>query len=89
MRNLFISFCLLLSAMTAVAQEEMSLFRTWALTPPMGWNSWDCYYSSVTEKEVMQNAKYLVDNGLAERGWQYVVIDIRWYCDHPSLGEGQ
>ena len=89
MRKLITTCCFFLSVMAAVAQEEMSLFRTWAMTPPMGWNSWDCYYSSVTEKEVMQNAKYLVDNGLAERGWQYVVIDIRWYCDHPSLGGGQ
>ena len=70
------------------AQDEMATFRTWALTPPMGWNSWDCYYSSVTEKEVMQNARYLVENDLVRHGWEYVVIDIRWYCNHPSLGGG-
>jgi len=75
----------------AMAQDEpgyMAEFRTWAATPPMGWNSWDCYYSSVTEKEVMQNAQYLVDNDLVKYGWEYVVIDIRWYCNHPSLGGG-
>ena len=72
----------------ASAQEDMATFRTWAQTPPMGWNSWDCYYSSVTEKEVMQNAQYLVDNDLIKYGWEYVVIDIRWYCNHPSLGGG-
>jgi hypothetical protein len=54
----------------------------------MGWNSWDCYYSSVTEKEVLQNAQYLVDNDLVRHGWEYVVVDIRWYCNHPSLGGG-
>ena len=70
------------------AQEDMATFRTWAVTPPMGWNSWDCYFSSVTEKEVMQNAQYLVDNDLVKYGWEYVVIDIRWYCNHPSLGGG-
>ena len=74
---------------TAFAQdEEMATFRTWAQTPPMGWNSWDCYYSSVTENEVMQNAQYLVDNDLVRYGWEYVVVDIRWYCNHPSLGGG-
>ena len=73
---------------TAVAQEDVATFRTWAMTPPMGWNSWDCYYSSVTEKEVLQNAQYLVDNDLVKYGWEYVVIDIRWYCNHPSLGGG-
>ena len=72
----------------AMAQEDISTFRTWAMTPPMGWNSWDCYYSSVTEKEVLQNAQYLVDNDLVKYGWEYVVVDIRWYCNHPSLGGG-
>ncbi len=70
------------------AQDDIAEFRTWAMTPPMGWNSWDCYFSSVTEKEVMQNAQYLVDNDLVRHGWEYVVIDIRWYCNHPSLGGG-
>ena len=73
---------------SASAQDEVATFRTWAMTPPMGWNSWDCYYSSVTEQEVMQNAQYLVDNDLVRYGWKYVVIDIRWYCNHPSLGGG-
>ena len=68
--------------------EGMATFRTWAQTPPMGWNSWDCYYSSVTEKEVLQNAQYLVDHDLVKHGWEYVVVDIRWYCNHPSLGGG-
>lgn len=31
----------------AVAQDaDTATFRKWALTPPLGWNSWDCYYSS-------------------------------------------
>ena len=62
-------------------------FRSWAQTPPMGWNSWDCYYSTVNEKLVLQNARYQRDN-LLEYGWEYVVIDIRWYANHPSLGGG-
>lgn len=82
----WMTWCLSIAVM--MAQEDMATFRTWAMTPPMGWNSWDCYYSSVTEKEVMQNAHYLVDNDLVKHGWEYVVIDIRWYCNHPSLGGG-
>ena len=78
----------LLASVTVKAQDDIATFRTWAMTPPMGWNSWDCYYSSVTEKEVLQNAQYLVDNDLVRHGWEYVVIDIRWYCNHPSLGGG-
>lgn len=83
------ALCAALTTQNAKAQdEEMATFRTWALTPPMGWNSWDCYYSSVTETQVMQNAQYLVDNDLVRHGWEYVVVDIRWYCNHPSLGGG-
>ena len=70
------------------AQDDIATFRTWAMTPPMGWNSWDCYFSSVTEKEVMQNAQYMHDHDLVRHGWEYVVIDIRWFCNHPSLGGG-
>ena len=89
MKNyLFILLLAFFANVPSNAQEEMALFRTWSLTPPMGWNSWDCYYSTVTEKEVMQNARYLVENDLVKHGWEYVVIDIRWYCNHPSLGGG-
>lgn len=77
-----------MARLSSVPSDDVATFRTWAMTPPMGWNSWDCYYSSVTEKKVMQNACYLVDNDLVRHGWEYVVVDIRWYCDHPSLGGG-
>src|ERR1035438_203251 len=43
----------------------------------MGWNSWDCYGTTVTEEEVLANAAYMAKN-LKSYGWQYVVIDIQW-----------
>jgi alpha-galactosidase len=48
-----------------------------AATPPMGWNSWDCYGTTVTEAEVKANADYMARN-LKQHGWQYVVVDIQW-----------
>ena len=48
-----------------------------ALTPPMGWNSWDCYGAAVTEEQVMQNAAYMAEH-LKAFGWEYVVVDIQW-----------
>jgi len=48
-----------------------------AATPPMGWNSWDCYGTTVTEAEVRANADYMAKN-LKQHGWQYIVIDIQW-----------
>ena len=53
-------------------------FHSWAATPPMGWNSWDCYGPTVTEDEVKANADYMSAH-LKKYGWQYVVVDIRWY----------
>jgi hypothetical protein len=58
-------------------------YRKWALTPPMGWNSWDCFSSTVTESEVMANAEYMRDH-LKQYGWEYVVVDIRWYISNPK-----
>ncbi|OBR66149.1 alpha-galactosidase [Paenibacillus oryzae] len=48
-----------------------------APTPPLGWNSWDCYGASVTESEVRGNADYMAQN-LKEHGWEYIVVDIQW-----------
>ncbi|WP_206685952.1 hypothetical protein [Kribbella qitaiheensis] len=47
-------------------------------TPPMGWNSWDCYGSTVTEEEVLANARFMAER-LLPYGWDTVVIDILWY----------
>jgi len=49
-----------------------------AQTPPMGWNSWDCYGAAVTEDEVRGNAAYMATH-LKDYGWEYVVVDIQWY----------
>ncbi|MBR5344739.1 MAG: glycoside hydrolase family 27 protein [Clostridia bacterium] len=49
-----------------------------AQTPPMGWNSWDCYGAAVTEEIVCKNADYMAKN-LKAYGWEYVVVDIQWY----------
>lgn len=56
----------------------MQAYKTWAKTPPKGWNSWDCYGASVTEKEVRQNAEYMSQH-LKDYGYEYVVVDIQWY----------
>ena len=50
-----------------------------ALTPPMGWNSYDYYDTTVDEAAVKANADYMAAN-LKQYGWEYVVIDIEWYA---------
>ncbi|WP_226831890.1 glycoside hydrolase family 27 protein [Brachybacterium sp. FME24] len=47
------------------------------LRPPMGWNSWDSYGTTVTEAEVLANARFMAEH-LAPYGWDTVVVDIDW-----------
>ena len=49
-----------------------------AQTPPMGWNSWDSYGTTVTQDEVLANARVLAER-LLPHGWDTVVVDIDWY----------
>ncbi len=49
-----------------------------ALTPPMGWNSWNCWGLSVTQDKVYAAAKSFVEKGLADHGWSYINIDDGW-----------
>lgn len=46
-------------------------------TPPMGWNSWDSYGTTVTEEEVLANAAFMAEH-LLPHGWDTVVVDIDW-----------
>ena len=50
----------------------------WARTPPMGWNSWDCFATTVTEEQTKAQADYMAAN-LKAHGWEYIVVDIQWY----------
>lgn len=68
-----------------VATATEPRFLSWAATPPMGWNSWDCYGPTVTEDEVKANADYMAEH-LKPFGWEYVVVDIRWYVENTSAG---
>jgi hypothetical protein len=51
---------------------------TQALTPPMGWNSWNCWGPSVTDAKVRSSAQALIDKGLIDYGWTYINIDDYW-----------
>ncbi|TGD82284.1 NPCBM/NEW2 domain-containing protein [Hymenobacter wooponensis] len=74
-----------LAGLPVAAQKApaTSDFHEWTLTPPMGWNSWDCYGPTVTEAEVKANADYMA-RYLKSSGWEYVVVDIRWYVGNDT-----
>lgn len=78
---LFVLSSLLVQASAAVAEQPE--FHQWAHSPPMGWNSWDCYGPTVNESEVKANADFMAQH-LKQHGWQYIVVDIRWYVRNPT-----
>ena len=47
-------------------------------TPPMGWNSWNCWGLSVSQEKVMASTQALIDKGLADYGYAYINIDDGW-----------
>ena len=47
-------------------------------TPPMGWNSWNCWGLTVTQEKVISSAQALIDKGLADYGYSYINIDDGW-----------
>ncbi|HZT22765.1 MAG TPA: NPCBM/NEW2 domain-containing protein [Verrucomicrobiae bacterium] len=60
------------------------------LTPAMGWNSWNCFASAVTEKDIKAAADAMVSSGLINHGWTYINIDDFWEVnphrpDDPTL----
>ncbi|CAL9369347.1 hypothetical protein SUDANB1_00830 [Streptomyces sp. enrichment culture] len=50
-----------------------------ALTPPLGWNSWNSFGCGITEAQVRQAADAMVSTGMKAAGYQYVVVDDCWF----------
>jgi len=67
----------MISVCTVLAQTKKD-YHVWATTPPLGWNSWDCFGTTVTEQQIKEQAdamaKYLLPSG-----YKYLTVDIQWY----------
>ncbi|MBP5910286.1 alpha-galactosidase [Streptomyces sp. LBUM 1478] len=50
-----------------------------ALTPPLGWNSWNSFGCGITEAQVRQATDAMVSSGMREAGYRYVVVDDCWF----------
>lgn len=53
-------------------------FHKWAQRPPMGWNSWDNFATTITEAQTKAQADFMAEK-LKPFGWEYIVVDIQWY----------
>jgi alpha-galactosidase len=52
--------------------------RVLAATPPMGWNSWNVYGEDIDEAKILAIADAIVDSGMRDAGWEYVMLDDGW-----------
>ena len=60
-----------------------------ALTPPMGWNSWNCFAQAVDDKKIRAAAAAMVSSGLINHGWTYINIDDTWQGKRDENGDIQ
>ncbi len=64
-------------------KPQLPVWKTWADTPPMGWNSYDAYHAAVTESQFKQIVDTLAKKYLPY-GYEYAVVDFCWYNPGPE-----
>lgn len=81
----------LLAAFTAVgtffSSAEAAPADTLALTPPMGWNSWNLFEDRVSEELIKGVADEMAANGMRDAGYQYIIIDDFWVGGRDSRNQ--
>src|SRR5690606_21453878 len=76
-------FCFLLAfAFETFGQK----FNNLAPTPPMGWNSWNEFACDVNEDMIKEMADAMVESGMEDAGYEYIIIDDCWHGERDSLG---
>jgi alpha-galactosidase len=70
----------------SVLQLQAQKFQGLALTPPMGWNTWNKFGCDVSEQMIREIADEMAFNGMKDAGYQYILIDDCWQVSRDSLG---
>jgi alpha-galactosidase len=71
------------------ASQAQALSPTPALTPPMGWNSWNHFACNVDEKTIRDTADAMAADGMRDAGYRYLVIDDCWQGERDAHGDIQ
>jgi hypothetical protein len=74
----FVAVSLAVATIRSGGAEPAPAFWQWAATPPMGWNSWDSFATTVTEAQTKAQADIMAQI-LASYGWNLITVDIQWY----------
>ncbi|MBA7580600.1 Alpha-galactosidase A [subsurface metagenome] len=77
-------FLILLSLLTFISYAQK--FENLALTPPMGWNSWNYFSCNVDEELIRETADAMISTGMKDAGYTYINIDDCWHGKRDSLG---
>jgi alpha-galactosidase len=73
-------------AATATRAKAAAPSKAVALTPPMGWNSWNYFAAKVTDKDIRASADQIVSTGMKDAGYIYVNIDDTWEGERDASG---
>jgi alpha-galactosidase len=74
MKKKYLVLALLIAFSSLMAQKNYEI----AKTPPMGWNSWNCFRENIDEAKIKSIADAMVKSGMKDAGYQYIVIDDGW-----------
>ena len=58
-----------------------------ALTPPMGWNSWNAFRCDISEDLIKEIADKFIESGMKDAGYEYIVIDDCWQVSRDENGK--
>jgi alpha-galactosidase len=82
MKKIFLSVVILFLSINLFSQK----FEDLAMTPPMGWNSWNKFGCDVSETMIKRMADAMVQSGLVNVGYQYIIIDDCWQTGRDAEG---
>lgn len=91
MKNILTALITTCAIMGANAQgnnyvQDYTKYQGLALTPPMGWNSWNKFACNVDEKMIKEMADAMVATGMRDAGYTYINIDDCWHGDRDAQG---
>jgi alpha-galactosidase len=85
LKVIFLGACM--TVLLAISSLEAAAWDNGvALTPPMGWNSWNKFGCNVSEEMIKSMADAMVSSGMKDAGYQYVVIDDCWQVSRDENG---
>jgi alpha-galactosidase len=70
--------CVLLLVLCLPVSAWAQKFEALALTPPMGWNTWNTFGGNISEKLVKETAFVMIESGMQAAGYKYIVLDDVW-----------